>query len=542
MSSNTEGLLVDPEENKAKKKSYLGLDFSTQQIKAIVINEDLKVLQEVSVQFDNDLPEYRTHGGANIHDDGLTVTAHPIMWVKALDMLMDKLRVAGTDFSAIVALSGSGQQHGSVYWRKGALKTLSNLQPEKFLHEQLLSSFSISESPIWMDSSTSAYCRRLEEKLGGAQKLADLTGSRAYDRFTGNQIAKIFQEKKEAFNSTERISLVSSFGCSLFIGDYAPIDYADGSGMNLMNIATKQWDQECLNACGEKLSELLGKAVPSETKVGKISKYFVDRYDFHPDCDVIAFTGDNPSSLAGMTLRKGDIAVSLGTSDTFFLWLEKPNPCLDGHIFINPVSKDEYMALLCFKNGSLAREKIRDKFADKSWEIFSQLLEMTPRGNFGNIGMYYFSREITPELEGVFRFNKAGDQIEKFSSNEVEIRALVEGQIMAKRLYAEKLGLKIKDVKRVFVTGGASSNKSLLQVVADVFNASVYTMDVPNSASLGAAYRAKHAVSGQNFEKSIKVADFTLAVSPHNDAAKVYDPLLERYEKLEEKIKQIDAY
>lgn len=31
------------------------------------------------------------------------------MWVKALDMLLDKLRVCGVDFSKVVALSGTAQ-------------------------------------------------------------------------------------------------------------------------------------------------------------------------------------------------------------------------------------------------------------------------------------------------------------------------------------------------------------------------------------------------------------------------------------------------
>ena len=47
-----------------------------------------------------------------------------------------------------------------------------------------------------------------------------------------------------------------------------------------------------------------------------------------------------------MCLQPGDIAVSLGTSDTLFLWLDKPQPKLDGHVFVNPVDSSAYMALL----------------------------------------------------------------------------------------------------------------------------------------------------------------------------------------------------
>ena len=95
-----------------------------------------------------------------------------------------------------------------------------------------------------MDSSTSMECRNLESAVGGPLELARRTGSRAYERFTGNQISKINSKNRNAYISCERISLVSSFIASLFIGDYAPIDFSDGSGMNLLNIQRKEWDKE----------------------------------------------------------------------------------------------------------------------------------------------------------------------------------------------------------------------------------------------------------------------------------------------------------
>lgn len=42
-------------------------------------------------------------------------------------------------------------------------------------------SFSVSDSPVWMDSSSTQQCEDLQAAAGGALRLAEITGSRAYE-------------------------------------------------------------------------------------------------------------------------------------------------------------------------------------------------------------------------------------------------------------------------------------------------------------------------------------------------------------------------
>uniref|UniRef100_A0A3Q2EFJ7 Xylulose kinase n=1 Tax=Cyprinodon variegatus TaxID=28743 RepID=A0A3Q2EFJ7_CYPVA len=293
--------------------------------------------------------------------------------------------------------------------------------------------------------------------------------------------------------------------------------------MNLLDIRARNWSQICLEATAPDLDRLLGAPLPSTAVLGSVSSYFVHRFGFSESCRVVAFTGDNPASLAGMRLHQGDMAVSLGTSDTVFLWLQEPRPALEGHVFCNPVELQAYMALLCFKNGSLTRERVRNQCAAGSWEAFSDALKETPLGNNGNIGFYFDTMEITPPAVGVHRFDSNDREVSQWSP-EVEIRALVEGQFLSRRLHAERLGYSIGKTK-VLATGGASANQQILQVLSDVFNAPVYTIDLSDSTCLGSAYRALHGLvadSGVSFLDVVKKApEPQLVCTPHPTAQQV---------------------
>lgn len=466
---------------------YLGLDSSTQSLTAIVIEDDgvsRRVVLETSMAFDQVLPQYGTrHGVLRDTAPGVAVSS-PLLWADALDLMMGRV-ASQIDVSRLAAIAGSAQQHGSVYMNGRAAAGLAALNPVKPLASEVAPLLSRRVSPIWMDASTSSECAALEAAVGGPGVLAQHTGSRAFERFTGPQIRKFAETEPAAYAATDRVHLVSSYLASLLRGAHAPIDPGDGSGMNLMDLRTRQWWAPAVAATADGLAAKLPPIVSSATVIGTLSPYWQARHTL-PPARLVAWSGDNPCSLIGVGLvREGRVAVSLGTSDTIFGLMREPR--IDaggtGHVFGAPTG--DYMGLTCFSNGSLARERIRDEYG-LTWEQFSHLLDETPAGNHGRMMLPWFVPEITPFVPVPLvhrRGLEAGDAA-------ASVRAVVEAQMMALARHSRWMGVRIDSIH---ATGGAARNPAILQVMADVFGAEVHRFDVGNSAALGAALRALHA-------------------------------------------------
>jgi xylulokinase len=520
----------------AMARLFLGLDSSTQSLSALVIDLDARrVVYEASLNYDKTLPHYKTQNGTLRSSDPLVVHSPPLMWVEALDVLFARMQHDGVALGEILAVSGSGQQHGSVYWNQSARKTLANLNPTRPLKDNLKHCLARSTSPIWMDCSTAVECAEIRRALGGITPTAQATGSDTFERFTGPQIRKFYKRDPDGYAATTDIALVSSFMASVLAGQIAPIDHGDGAGMNLMDIRHKRWHAGALKATAPGLRKKLPPLAEPWRVIGNISPYFVKKYGFHPGARAVVWSGDNPCSLIGLGLiREGVIAVSLGTSDTLFGLMKKcrVDERGEGHVFGAPTG--DYMTLICFKNGSLARERIRDMYS-LDWDGFNAALAATPPGNGGAMMLPWFETEIVPRVTrpGLRRINL--DDRDAAAN----VRAIVEGQMMAMRIHSAWMGVK---ASQILATGGASTNSAICQVLADVFNCPVQRIEISKSAALGAALRAAHAYlkdRGARPRWEDIVAGFTDPVAdstlrPNKRAAAVYTKLLPRYARAEQ--------
>lgn len=519
----------------------LGFDCSTQSLTAVLIDPaSSEIVHQDSINFGNGLPHYGSPSGFIPGGLNGEVHADPRMWLEALDLLCANLS-RSVDLGKVTMIAGSGQQHGSVYLDDSFDSRLAALDPSQDLLSQLAPSFSRKTSPIWMDTSTGAECAEISAAVGGNEEVCKRSGSIAIERFTGPQIRRFFKTDPDAYARTARIHLVSSFIASVLAGKSVSIDYGDGAGMNLLNLATLDWDDGLLEATAPGLREKLPSPAAATTVQGPIAPYFVEKYGFPRDCRCALFTGDNPASLVGMgATSPGQVVISLGTSDTFFAAMPqaKTDPKGYGHVFGNPAGG--FMSLICFRNGSLAREALRDLLG-LDWNAFDAPALANTRNDAGkNLMLPFFGPEITPRHDFSGPVRKGSASFEAGEDAALQVRALLEGQFLNMRLHSQWMGV---TTERLRLTGGASKNDGIARLAADVFQAPVERLEVSNSAALGAALIAAAAAGwnlGELQQRFCRAAPGA-ALMPDESAAGIYQEALARFSELLDRARAADG-
>ena len=311
------------------------------------------MVYEKSLNFDHALPQYKTQNGVLPNSDPLVKHSPPLMWAEALDLLFAAMKEDGVALGEILAISGSGQQHGSVYFNPGAAAALARLDPQKSPGGKSARHFlarDLADLDGFLHRASNA--RKSARNSAASRPRREQTGSDTFERFTGPQIRKFYKTEPAAYAKTAYIALVSSFMASLLAGKIAPIDHGDGAGMNLMDIREKTWHPG--RSEGHRAASWRRNCRRSLTigqVIGPVSPYFVKKYGLNPAALAAGLVGrqSRAASSAWASSKPGKVAISLGTSDTFFGPMQKcrTDEHGEGHVFGSPAG--DYMTLDLFQ-------------------------------------------------------------------------------------------------------------------------------------------------------------------------------------------------
>jgi D-xylulose kinase len=397
-----------------------------------------------------------------------TKEQHPRVWREAAAAAIKlALRQAGAAPSQVVAIGVSAQQHGFVPLdRAGAV-----IRPAK----------------LWCDTSTAAECDALTRKLGGPDATIAELGNAILPGFTASKILWLKRKEPKNFARLATVLLPHDY-LNFWLTGNRVMEFGDASGTALLNVRTRDWSQKALRAVDPRLPALMPPLLRSDQPAGVLAASTARQLGLRPGVLVSAGGGDNMMGAIGTgNTRAGVVTASFGTSGTIYACSEKPVIDPRGEIAAFCDSTNRWLPLLCTMNVTLATEMVRQDFG-LTHAQFDARAAQAPPGSGGLFLLPYLQGERTPSVPdgtGVW----VGANPVTFTAAHFA-RAALEGVTLGmnyglRRL--RQLGVKPRQIR---ATGGGANSRLWRQIMADVFEAEVVTLQVGEGAAYGAALQA----------------------------------------------------
>jgi xylulokinase len=447
-------------------KLFAGLDVSTQSCKLVVIElERAEVTYVTSVNYDQDLPQYKTKDGVIQGLPEGVSEADPRMWLEAVDGVFERAKKEGVPLADIRCISVSGQQHGLV-----ALDEKDQLARPT--------------SKLWNDYSTAEECQILTERVGGLQAMLEEVGNSQRPGYTAAKIFHMVRHEPENYRKSKTLFLVHNYINWYLTGGVKVMEPGDVSGMALWNPKRRTWSKKVIEAIAPDLLGKLPPVRPSDEPIGKISPDLCRRFGFSPECLIDAGSGDNMyGAIATGNVEPGIVTISLGTSGTAYTFMLEPYVDPTGEIALFCDSTGHYLPLLCVSNMANGYNELLRTYG-LSHEEFGKLVEKTPPGNGGRLLVPWYMGERTPDLPWATPVY-FGFGLDDFTPEHLS-RAVLEGHVLNMYDGFQKMPVKAKEIR---LTGGLTRSHAWCQMIADIFEAETVPVE-GEGAALGAALHA----------------------------------------------------
>jgi xylulokinase len=476
-----------------KKRLSLGLDLSTQSISAVLFDIDSREIifqHTLDYQQDARLKKYGIQGQNYILPPKIEGEANqpPKMFLAALEAIFTDMKSVGLAMRDIVVCNTSAQQHSHAYMSRRARTIFGRLNIPGNVKSNLVTildgCFSLNIAPTWMTSDTVKHADSIRNFVGGQERMIQLSGSNSPARFTGAIIRKIAEQFPEAYQETEHIHLLSSLIPAVLTGNSrVPMDFGNACGMSMMDYSGKDWSVKLIKAVANELpgseSALRNKLLPivsPYTIVGRIATFFIERYDFSPDCRIIAGSGDNPQSKVLVT---GNL-LSLGTSLVNMVPTDGKQLDMNGSANAMYDGIGRPFIFGCRTNGTMVWDQLRVIYGLKKEEY--QTAEKALRETqLGRYMVFWQPREESFPVSSSHEIIRTTHDAHELGA---DYSGLIEATLGLVYNYSKTFAK--ESTEPLYVTGGATRSSEILRRVAAIWNKPVVSMEYAGAA-LGAA-------------------------------------------------------
>lgn len=443
----------------------LSLDQGTTSSRAIIFDQSGNIFSMAQKEFNQIYPQ----PGWVEHDPGQ-------IWSTQLSVAVEAVSKAGLTANNIAAIGITNQRETTIVWDRQTGLPIYN-------------------AIVWQDRRTAGYCDQLKQT---SQKIIqEKTGLIIDAYFSATKLRWILENVEGAKQKANEGKL--AFGTvdtwllwKLTNGKVHATDITNASRTMLFNIHSCTWDEELLN-----LFNIPASLLP---QVRSSSEIFgdTDGKILAAQIPIAGIAGDQQAALFGqMCTEKGMVKNTYGTG-CFMLMNIGDKPTLSKNNLVTTIAwkidgKVQYALEGSIFIGGAVVQWLRDGLGiiSSSSEVETLAKKVDNSGGvclvpaFAGLGAPHWNQHARGTIVGLTR----GTTSAHIARAALESIALQTMDVLT-AMQADS-GLTIKELR---VDGGATSNELLLQIQADVLQATVIRPEITETTAIGAAYLAGLAV------------------------------------------------
>ena len=491
---------------------FIGIDSSTTATKTILVDENGAVAGVSAQEYPYDTPR------------PLWSEQHPDLWWDAsVKSIRQILAGTGLDPAGVKGIGLTGQMHGLVLLDKDG----------EVLRPALL----------WNDQRTGAECDEIRAKVGRTH-LVQITGNDALTGFTAPKILWVKNNEPDIYARVQQILLPKDYVRYQLTGRYAT-DKAGGAGTLLFNLKKRTWSNEMTQALGIDPG-WLPPTYEGPAVTGYISEAAAEATGLKVGTPVVGGGGDQAAQAVGVgAVEPGLIALTLGTSGVVFASAAEPFIEPEGrlHAFCHAVpGRWHLMGVMLSAAGSL--RWYRDILApDVDFDDLLAPASDIPPGCEGLLFLPYLNGERTPHPDPLARGAFVGLTVRHRQPHFT--RAVLEGVAFGLRDGFELMkAAGLTGIKQVRVSGGGAKSPLWRQILADVLNVELVTVNTTEGAAYGAALLAGVGAGAWPDVDTACRACVTLtgSTAPQAETVAKYRPVYAQYQALYPSLKDVSHH
>lgn len=434
---------------------WLGIDVGTGGSRALLIDRRGRVIASATAPHQ----EMRMEHPAWAEQD-------PDDWWRAAQLAIQKA-IAGIDASEIRGIALSGQMHGLVIL--GANDRV------------------IRPALIWCDQRSQQQVDWINARVG-ADCVLKLTANPVLTGFTLPKLLWVRDYEPAHFERIRRMLLPKDYVRFHLTGEFAT-DVSDASGTALFNVVERRWSLQMAELT-QIDSTILPRACESAEPTGAITRA-AESTGLKAGTPLFAGAGDQAASAIGNGIVSAGVAsCTLGTSGVVFA--ETGNPVYDPlgrvHTFCH-AAPGRWHVMGVTQGAGLSLQWFRNQLArGRTYDDLMQEAETSPPGADGLFFLPYLMGERTPHLDPLARGGWIGLTAKHTRAD--MLRALVEGVSYSQKDSLELIagmGLKLDSVR---ISGGGARSPFWRQLMADILEKRVASLQVQEGSAYGAALLA----------------------------------------------------